>query len=284
MSIMNDLADRTYLITGATSGLGKVVATELAARGAHVLVACRPGAKADAALDELRRGAGGDRIESIALDLGDLASVRRCAEDVLARNVPIHGLVNNAGLAGAHGTTKDGFELAFGTNHLGHYLLTRLLLDKIVASAPARIVNVASAAHYRVKKIDWDALREPARTRTAFHEYGVSKLANVLFTEELARRLDGKPVTTYAVHPGAVATDVWRQVPAPIAWVIKKLMLSPAQGARGVVRCAADPTLASDSGKYYNREQEKRASRLAGDVPLAAELWRKSAEWTGLSD
>ena len=283
MSTTNDLADRTYLVTGATSGLGKVVATELAARGARVVIACRPGAKADAALAELRQGAG-DRVDQVALDLGDLASVRRCAEDVLARGVPIHGLVNNAGLAGAHGLTKDGFELAFGTNHLGHYLLTRLLLDKIVASAPARIVHVASAAHYRVKAIDWDALREPARTRTAFHEYSVSKLANVLFSAELARRLDGKGVTTYAVHPGAVATDVWREVPSPLAWLLKKFMLSPAQGARGVVRCAADPALASESGRYYDREQEKQASRPGQDAALAAELWRRSAEWTGLPD
>src|SRR4029078_7240297 len=131
--------------------------------------------------------------------LGELASVRACAEAIRARNIPIHGLVNNAGLAGQRGLTKDGFELTFGTNHLGHYLFTRLLLDRIKQSGSARIVNVASAAHYHAKGINWDALRRDTNSRTGMHEYAVSKLSNVLFTKELARRLEGTKVTTYAL-------------------------------------------------------------------------------------
>jgi NAD(P)-dependent dehydrogenase (short-subunit alcohol dehydrogenase family) len=218
---MNDLAGKTYVITGANSGIGKVTAKELAKRGAHVILACRSADKTQPVIDEIKRDTGNDKIEFVAIDLSDLASVRACAEQLLARGIPIHGLINNAGLAGSRGTTKDGFELTFGANHLGHYLLTRLLLDRIKQSGPARIVNVASDSHYRAKGIDWEAVRGKTKSVTGYPEYEVSKLANVLFTKELARRLEGTNVTTYALHPGVVATNVWRRVPSPVAWVMK---------------------------------------------------------------
>ena len=278
-----ELADKTFVITGANTGIGKITARELAKRGAHVILACRSREKTEAAIAEIKRDTGNDKVEFIALDLADLASVRRCAEELLARKMPIHGLINNAGLAGQRGTTKDGFEIQFGTNHLGHYLLTRLLLDRIKSSGPARIVNVASASHYGAKAIDWAALREPTKSTTAMREYGVSKLSNVLFTKELARRLEGTGVTTYALHPGVVATDVWRRVPGPVRWVMKKFMITPEEGAQTTVRCATAPELAAETGKYYDRDgKETRPSRLADDVELAAQLWSKSAEWTGL--
>jgi NAD(P)-dependent dehydrogenase (short-subunit alcohol dehydrogenase family) len=280
---MSELADRTFVITGASSGIGKITALELARRGAHVVAACRSKEKALPVLEALRREAGHDRIELVALDLGDLASVRACAGELLARELPIHGLINNAGLAGQRGLTNDGFELQFGTNHLGHYLLTRLLLDRIVASGPARIVNVASASHYNARKLDWDALQRTTRTTTAMREYAVSKLANVLFTTELARRLEGTGVTAYAVHPGVVATDVWRRVPGPFRWLIKRFMITPEEGAVSPLRCATAPELAGETGRYYDvGGVERRPSRLARDPALAAELWARSAAWTGL--
>jgi retinol dehydrogenase 12 len=209
--------------------------------------------------------------------------VRACAKALLERELPIHGLINNAGLAGQRGLTRDGFEIQFGTNHLGHYLLTRLLLDRIIESGPARIINVSSEAHYRPKQLDWDVLRKKTRTITAMREYQVSKLANVLFTKELARRLEGTKVTTYAVHPGVVATDVWRRVPGPVRWAIKKFMITPEEGAQASLRCATAPELAGETGRYYDVGGEERPpSRLAEDAALAAELWRRSAEWTGL--
>jgi retinol dehydrogenase-12 len=278
-----DLENKTFIVTGASSGIGKITARELAKRGAHVIVACRSVAKAQPVVDELVRETANKQIELVELDLGDLASVRRCAEQLLARNIPIHGLVNNAGLAGQQGMTKDGFEIQFGTNHLGHYLFTRLLLDRIKASGPARIVNVASQSHYSPKRIDWAALRKPTKTTTALREYGVSKLANVLFTKELARRLEGSAVTTYALHPGVVATDVWRRIPKPFRWLAKRFMITPEQGAQTTLRCATAPELATETGRYYDKDgREKRPSRLADDVELARELWSKSAEWTGL--
>ena len=280
---MGDLSGKTYVITGASSGIGKITARELARRGAHVIVACRSVERTQPVIDEIKRETGNPQVELVALDLADLASVRRCADELLARKIPIHGLINNAGLAGSRGTTKDGFELTFGTNHLGHYLLTRLLLDRIKESGPARIVNVASASHYQARRIDWDALRAKTRSRTGLPEYAVSKLSNVLFTKELARRLEGTNVTTYALHPGVVATDVWRRVPGPVRWVMKKFMVTPEEGAQTSIRCATAPELATETGRYYDRDgKERRPNKLADDEALAKQLWTRSAEWTGL--
>jgi len=281
---MNELADRTFIITGANTGIGKITALELARRGARVILAGRSKDKTLPVIEEIRRETTNDRLEFVPLDLGDLASVRACAEELLDRKLPIHGLINNAGLAGQRGVTKDGFEIQFGTNHLGPYLLTRLLLERIVESGPARIVNVASQAHFNVKRFDWGALRQRTRTVTAMREYSISKLSNVLFTKELARRLAGTRVTTYAVHPGVVATDVWRRVPGPVRWAMKQFMITPEQGAQASLRCATAAELAGETGRYYDVGGEERPpSRLADDAALATELWARSAEWTGLA-
>ena len=282
METTDELTGKTFIVTGANTGIGKVTALELARKGAHVILACRSVAKTEAVVAEIQRTTGNRNVEMVELDLGDLASVRRCADQLLARaDLTIHGLINNAGLAGHRGVTKDGFEIQFGTNHLGHYLLTRLLLDRI-KRGQGRIVNVASIAHYRARGIDWEAVRRRTRTRVGMHEYSVSKLANVLFTKELARRLAGTGVTTYALHPGGVATDVWRRLPQPLRWLVTRKMLTPEQGAQTTLKCATAPELASESGKYYDDCKERRPSRLADDSALAAELWTKSAEWTGL--
>jgi len=280
---MADLANKTFIVTGANAGIGKITALELARQGAHVILACRSKAKTDAVIEDIKRETGNDKVEFVPLDLGDLASVRACAEAIIARNIPIHGLINNAGLGGHRGITKDGFELQFGTNHLGPYLFTRLLLDRIKGSGDARIVNVASKSHYSAKKIDWTKLQQPTRSMTAMDEYAVSKLSNVLFTKELARRLENTDVTTYAVHPGVVATEIWKRVPGPFRWAIKKFMITPEKGAEASLRCATDPELAKQTGRYYDvGGRETTPSKLADDVELAKTLWTKSAEWTGL--
>lgn len=279
-----ELRNKNFIITGANTGIGKITATELAKRGAHVILACRSKDKTAPVIAEIIKTSGNDKVDFVQLDLGELASVRRCAAELIARDIPFHGLINNAGLAGQRGMTKDGFELTFGTNHLGHYLFTRLLLPRLEEAGEARIVNVSSQSHYSAKGIDWEALQKPTKTVTALKEYEVSKLANVLFTKELARRLDPKKkVTTYAVHPGVVATDVWRKVPAPFRWVMKKFMITPEQGALSSLRCATEPELAGETGRYYTANgKEKPPNPLADDTALAATLWQKSAEWTGL--
>jgi retinol dehydrogenase 12 len=286
----NDLQSKTFIVTGASSGIGRITALALAERGADVVLACRSREKTEPVLAEIKarcanaaNGGKGGSARYAALDLSDLASVRSFAGEVLAEGKPIAALVNNAGMAGARGLTKDGFELTFGTNHLGPYLLTRLLLDHLKKHAPSRIVNVASKAHYRVKAIPWEQLRESTKGRTGFDEYSISKLCNILFTKELARRLEGTRVTTYAVHPGVVATDVWREVPSPLRWVIKKLMLTPEQGAQSSIVAAADPELAKATGRYYDwNGKDTKPSALADDEALQALLWKRSAEWVGL--
>jgi retinol dehydrogenase 12 len=282
-AVTTDLANQLFIVTGANTGIGKITAHELARAKAHVVLACRSPESTHAVIEEIKRDTGNGKVEYAQLDLGDLSSVRACAGALASRNQPIHGLINNAGLAGKRGTTRDGFEIAWGTNHLGHYLFTRLLLDRIKQAGRARIVNVASKSHYQAKGIDWDAVHRSTQSRTGLPEYAVSKLSNVLFTKELARRLDGTGVTAYAVHPGVVATDVWREVPAPLRWVIKRFMITPERGAEASLRCATAPELAGETGRYYDvGGKEKTPSRLADDTALAATLWTRSAAWAGL--
>jgi retinol dehydrogenase-12 len=191
-------------------------------------------------------------------------------------------LVNNAGVGGQRGTTADGFELHFGVNHLGHFALTSLLLERLTASGPdARIVNVSSSAHYGPSGIDFDALRRPTVTYTGQREYNVSKLCNVLFTRELARRLDGVGVTSYALHPGVVASDIWRRVPWLARTLITRRMLTAEQGAVTSLHCAASSAVAAQNGLYYDKCRVREPSRVA-TPELAELLWKRSAEWTGL--
>lgn len=277
--IAQTLTGRVALITGANTGIGLVTARELAARGAHVFIACRSVEKARIAVDQIRTVTGNENVELLGLDLGDLDSVRACAIAFLARDLPLHLLVNNAGLAGAKGTTKSGFELAFGTNHIGPFLFTQLLLDRIKHSAPARIVTVASRAHTRVSGINWDDVRQPTKGKAGLVEYGISKLANVLFSAELGRKLKGTGVTTYSLHPGVVATDVWREVPAFLRPLIKLFMISTEQGAATTLYCATSPDVSHQTGLYYDQCRIKEPSRVGQDMALAAELWQRSEAW-----
>ena len=282
-----DLSGKVALITGANTGIGRVTARELARAGAHVLVACRSASKTEPVLAAIRAESNNPKVDFHELDLGDFASVRACAEAVLARGLPLHLLINNAGVAGSRGFTKSGFELAFGVNHMGHFLLTQLLLPRIeqsvssssASSSPARIVTVASRAHYRATGIDFAAQRERTRTRTALVEYGVSKLANVLFSAELARRLQGKNVNTYSLHPGVVASDIWRSLPQPIRFFAKLGMITPEEGAKTTLYCATSPQCANETGLYYDKQQVRTASRVAQDPELARKLWAQSEAW-----
>jgi NAD(P)-dependent dehydrogenase (short-subunit alcohol dehydrogenase family) len=273
-----DLAGRVIVITGANTGVGRATAEALALRGAMVVLACRSEERTRPVLDSIR--AAGGEAHFVPLDLGDFASTRACARLIDAMGSPVDVLVNNAGLAG-RGLTKDGFEIDFGTNHLGHFLLTVLLAAKLRAARRARIVNVSSQAHYDAKGIDFEAVRRPTRSVTGLREYAVSKLANVLFTYELARRLGPSGVHSYAVHPGVVASDAWRRVPWPVRPLMKIGMLSNADGAKTSVYCATAPEVADHDGRYYDDCREKAPSNLARDSALARRLWEKSAEFTG---
>lgn len=278
-----DLSGRNAIVTGANAGIGKMTALELARAGANVTMACRSQDKAEAAISEIKGAVPEANLSFLPLDLSRLDAVRQAAATLLARQQPIHILVNNAGLTSARSSSEDGLELTFAVNHLSHFLLTDLLLERIIASGPARIVTVASRSHYGARGIDFDALTRPGRSATGYPEYEVSKLANVLFTRELARRLKerGAAVNTYCLHPGVVASEIWRRIVWPIRPIMMRFMISNEQGALTSLYCATAPECADESGLYYDKCRIKKPSKRALDDALGAELWRRSAQWVG---
>jgi retinol dehydrogenase-12 len=278
---MSDLTGKTFLITGGNTGIGLATARILAGRGARVHLACRSRAKGEAAVAAIATETGSKQVGYLPLDLADLDSVRACAADFLARDEPLHVLVNNAGVAGRRGLTRDGFELMFGINHVGHFALTTALLDRLAASAPARVVTVSSDAHYNAPGIDFEAVRQRTRHLTGMPEYAVSKLANVLFSQELGRRGASRGITTYALHPGMVASDIWRRVPWPVRPLLTRRMLTTEQGASTPVYCATAPELAGVTGQFYINCREADPSRVA-TLELAGRLWECSEAWTAV--
>lgn len=270
---------RVALVTGANTGIGRVTAVELARRGLQVFLACRSEERTRPVLEEIRAAVPGAAAQWLPLELSDFASVRDCARSFLEHGLPLHLLVNNAGLAGSRGLTASGFEVAFGVNHLGHFLLTGLLLERLRESAPARVVTVASRAHRRVRGIDWEAVRRPTASLTGVREYGASKLANVLFSAELGRRLAGTGVSTYSLHPGVLDTDIWRSLPAPLRALNRLRLERPGAGARTTLHCALSDAAGSESGLYYADASPAMPSEAGRSETLAAELWRRSENW-----
>jgi retinol dehydrogenase 12 len=278
--VQKRLEKTVAFVTGANTGIGRATALELANAGAHVFVACRSQPKGEEAASDIRARSGNERVEFFELDLASLASVRAGAARFLERGLPLSLLINNAGVAGQRGETKEGFELHFGTNHLGHFLLTDLLLERIKASAPARIVNVSSTMHYKAKALDLDAVHGFTKTITGLPEYEVSKLANVLFSAELARRLAGSRVTTYSLHPGGVASDAYRRIPWPFRKLVTMGMLTNEEGAKTSLHCALSEEAGRETGLYYDKSRVREPSALARDEQLAKKLWERSVGWT----
>jgi len=277
-----DLSGRTFVVTGANTGIGRATTDELARHGAREVLACRSADKTRAVIDEIRASTGNEQLEHLPLDLADLPSVRRAAELLVERGDPIDVLVANAGLAGQRGQTAQGFELAFGTNHLGHFLFVTSVLDLLRAAAPARVVVVSSDSHYAAKGLPEDALLRPTKTITGMREYERSKLANVLFTQEMARRVPADEIAFHALHPGVIASDIWRRVPWPIRPLMTSRMRSTEEGAATSLWCATSDELAGQSGGYYADCAPKEPSEVA-TPELASWLWERSEEWTGRS-
>ena len=273
--------ERVALITGANIGIGRVTALRLAQAGFTVFLAGRSAQRTQAVIDEIHATTKtSNKAFFLPLQLDDLNSVRECAALFLERKLPLHLLVNNAGLAGNKGQTRQGFEMAFGVNHLGHFLLTQLLLDTLKASAPAKVVTVASRAHLMAYQgLDWPALQQATRSLTGTREYGVSKLANILFSAHLAKVLAGTGVSTYSLHPGVVDTEVWRELPGFLRPLLRlRGLLTPEEGAQTTLYCALQAP-ASESGLYYDKSRIKTPSRIAQDAQLAEQLWKQSLQW-----
>lgn len=275
---------KIVIVTGANAGIGKVTASQLAAMGAKVVMVCRDRGRGEAALQEVRAKSGGD-VELMLCDLGSLASIRAFAGELEARHGRLDVLVNNAGaIIGERKTTADGFEMTFGVNHLGYFVLTHHLLDLLKKSAPARVVNVASAVHTQ-GRLDWDDLQYERRPYAQFQAYADSKLCNVLFTVELARRLEGTGVTVNCLHPGVVATSFGSTGSRLLQVLVKlaaPLLTSPEKGARTSVYLASSPEVDGVTGKYFSRSREARPHADAMDPAITRRLWEVSAKLTGL--
>ena len=283
----DSMTGKVCLITGATSGIGAITARELARRGATVVMIGRNPEKCRATVEAISAATGHENVASLCADLSSQAEVRRVAREFLDRYSRLDVLINNAGALLAPRTESvEGIEMTFALNHLAYFLLTDLLLDRLKASAPARIVNVASDAHRAVKAIDFDDLQYRRRRYRPFRVYCQSKLANVMFTNELARRLAGTGVTANSLHPGFVATNffVGRQ---PIHWLMRWaafwVAIPPEQGAQTSIYLASSPEVEGITGQYFEKCRSVIPSRAALDESAARRLWEVSEQLVAAS-
>jgi NAD(P)-dependent dehydrogenase (short-subunit alcohol dehydrogenase family) len=280
------MSGKICMVTGATDGIGVPTAHALADMGAHVVVIGRSREKSEKVVEKIKQETGNQAVEYMLADFSDLAQVRNLAQEFKSRHSKLHVLVNNAGvLMITRRYSVDGYEMMFAVNHLAHFLLTMLLLDTIKSSAPARIVNVSSGSHRR-GELDFDDLHG----RKRFHPgnfYGNSKLANVLFTYELARRLEGTGVTANVLHPGFIRTNM----AANNGWFVRLVLplvhmssLTPEQGAKTNIYLASSPEVEGVTGKYFINCKEVRSSRASHDPESARRLWEESLKLTGLKE
>lgn len=284
MTTSNEMRGKTCMVTGASTGIGKEIARGLAAKGAHVILVCRSAERGEPAVKEIVASTGSDAVELLTADLASQASIRALAEEFGRRHTRLDVLVHNAAVSQLQRTTTpDGLESVFAVNHLAPFLLTHLLLPVLKESAPARIVTVASAAH--AGSLDFDNLQ--AEKKFSFWDsYMRSKLANLLFTYELARRLEGTGVTANALHPGTVRTELARDlrgVSRLIARLVSPLFLTPAQGADTAVYLASSPEVQGISGQYFVKRKSVRSKAISYDRKVQERLWDISARLVGLA-
>jgi NAD(P)-dependent dehydrogenase (short-subunit alcohol dehydrogenase family) len=276
------MTGRTAVITGGNAGIGKATAQALARLGARVVITSRNSDRGRAAVDDIRRTSGSDSVECVALDLASLASVRTCARELTERLDAIHVLgLNAGGVLSQRQVTEDGLERQFQVNHLGHFLLTHLLLDRLKQSAPARVVVLSSGSHSQARRgLDFDDLQWERRPYRSMDVYGATKLMNLYFTFELAQRLNGSGITVNALHPGFVATEFGHG--GDTRWLTLGIRIAspfarrPAKGAQTAVWLAASPEVHDTTGKYFFECREKEPSVAARDTQAAQRLWQVS--------
>ena len=284
---MTTMQGKICLITGGTNGIGKVAALELARKGATVIIVGRNAAKTAQLVEEIKAVTGSKTVDSLLGDLSSQADVRRVAAEFKQKYTRLHVLLNNAGVLNMdRQLSVDGIEMTFALNHLAYFLLTNLLLDTIKASAPARIINVSSAAHTN-GRVDFDNLQGERRYRGML-AYSTSKLENILFTVELARRLAGTGVTVNALHPGFVNTG-WAKngnglMPKLMALITPLVARTPEKGAETSIYLASSPEVETITGKYFFDCKPKQPTVQATDMAAAKKLWEVSAQLVKLAE
>jgi NAD(P)-dependent dehydrogenase (short-subunit alcohol dehydrogenase family) len=262
---------KTILVSGATDGIGKQTAFELARKGAKVLVHGRDKARGAKVLDEINRDNCNENLILYLADFSSFSDIKRMAEEIKREQNELHVLINNAGTFSKEKLlTKDGLEMTFAVNHLAPFLLTMLLLDLLKASAPARIVNVSSGAHRNITEVDFANL-QGEKSYDGFEAYSLSKLGNILFTNELAKHLEGSGVTVNSLHPGVISTKMQRA-----SYNLDGADVG--EGAQTLVFLATSPEIEGVTGKYYSRMAEKPISDLAHDKALQEKFWKISEE------
>jgi len=280
-----NLAGKTILVTGATNGIGFIAANALAGMGAAVIIVGRDRARAQASVERIQRETENTAVDAMIADLSSMSEVRRLASEFLDRYPRLDVLLNNAGAVFfGRQVTVDGYERTFALNHLAPFLLTNLLLDRLKADAPARIITVSSLAH-QGRKLDFGDVNQTVRGYSAWRAYGESKLANVMFTYALARRLEGTGVTANTLHPGFVATNFARNN-GPLSQVAMTLArpfaITPEQGAQTSIYLASAPEVADVSGRYFVKRRPARTSAASYDQAAQEQLWQLSEQLTGL--
>ncbi|XP_038128429.1 dehydrogenase/reductase SDR family member 13-like [Cyprinodon tularosa] len=284
------LHGKTVIVTGSNTGIGKATAIEIAKRGARVILACRSKQRGEAALQDVKRESGSNQIVFMQLDLGSLKSIRSFAENFLKSEPRLDILINNAGVV-LVGRTEDGFGTMFGVNHLGHFLLTNLLLDRLKDCAPSRVVTVSSTAH-NWGRVDFNYLNthKDLREGTSFWDsvmiYGDSKLCNVLFTHELAKRLQGTKVTCYSLHPGSIYTELARNKSSFVQMVLKYMGMyffkNAVQGSQTTLHCALQEGIEHLSGRYFSDCTVRKVFKKAEDDAASKKLWDISERFCGI--
>ncbi len=260
---------KVCIVTGASSGIGKATAHELAKSGATVIMMCRDRMKGDAALAEIKKANGSATVELMIVDLSIQRSIRDTVKSYLKKHDRLHVLINNAGVFKSRRVmTADGLETMFGTNYLGHFLLTNLLLDRLKSSAPSRIINVSAPS---TTKLNFDDLQGEKKF-SAFTAFGASKMCNLLFSYDLARRLSGTGVTSNAFHPGLVKSNILNEAPSVLRWIVNFLSSSPDEAAKSIAHLALSPALESANGKFFKGAKEISGAPYARDEKVQGRL------------
>lgn len=275
-----DMTGKVCLITGGNSGIGKATALALAKLNASVVIVSRDKDKGEATIIEIKSKSRNRNVDAMTADLSSQDSVRELAHDFKGRYKRLHVLINNAGIfLPRRIQSVDGLETTFATNHLGHFILTNLLLDVLKANAPSRIINITSSAH-RGTEMNFDDL-QAEKKYSGYHAYSQSKLANVLFTYQLAKRLEGTGITVNCLHPGVVRTGFGKDVTGLMSILVRvgsPFMMSPEKSARAAIYLATSPELEGVTGKHFSRGKEEKSSTESYDAASAERLWRVSAE------